>query len=142
VLEKIIDYIIIERFDYKATTMKPLYTLNSIDLLIRYGLNYAMGSHYFSIECRGEEGFSVTCRNNENDFFRVVNTNNFVKVYLQPSADVQTEYEFCEIDNNIYSLKDAFDSWIRMLYEKQNRAIFQKQNPASMDPKEKIKSVQ
>ena len=109
----------------KQSNMKPLYTLNSIDLLVKYALNYAMGTHNFSIECRAEQGFKVTYQKNDTWFFHVINTNSIVIVYISPAVDVQTEFNFSEIDNNIYSLKDSFDTWIRALYELQRSSQHQ-----------------
>ena len=98
--------------------MKPLYTLQSIELLIRYGLNYAMGPNDFSINCRAAEGFTVTFMNGENDYYQVVNTTDKVKVYVQPVIHSETEFTFDTIDNNIYAFKKSFDEWIRILHSK------------------------
>ena len=99
--------------------MKPLYTLQSIELLIRYGLNYAMGSNDFAVNCRAAEGFTVTFMNEEMDFFQVVNTFDKVKVYIQPDINVEKEFSFETIDNNIYAFKKSFDEWIRTIHMKQ-----------------------
>lgn len=101
------------------SNMKPLYTLQSIELLIRYGLNYSMGPNDFSVNCRAAEGFTVTFMNDDKDFFQVVNTFDKVKVYIQPNIEAETEYTFEKIDNNIYAFKKSFDEWIRTLHLKQ-----------------------
>jgi hypothetical protein len=103
--------------------MKPLYTLQSIELLIRYGLNYAMGPNDFTINCRAAEGFTVTYMNDDRDYFQVINTAENVRVYIQPSIDVQKEFSFDTIDNNIYAFKKGFDEWVRALHLKQRRQL-------------------
>lgn len=104
--------------------MKPLYTLQSIELLIRYGLNFAMGANDFSINCRAAEGFTVTYMNDDGDYFRVVNTTDKVRVYVQPEVEITREFSFSEIDNNIYAFKRSFDEWIRALHLKQRKTVF------------------
>ena len=103
------------------STMKPLYTLQSIELLIRYGLNYAMGPNDFSINCRAAEGFTVTFMNDEQDYFQVVNTADNVKVYVKPDIAIEKEFSFETIDNNIYAFKKSFDEWIRAVHLNQRR---------------------
>jgi hypothetical protein len=95
---------------------KPLYTLVSIQLLLRYALNYGMDTNDFSINCRAGEGFTVTILNENKDFFQVINTVEKVLIYTQPNVECKKEYHFNLVNNNIYSLKHCFDQWIRAVY--------------------------
>lgn len=105
-----------------------MYTLQSIELLIRYALNYGMGTDDFIVECDVSSGFQVTFKNEDKDYFQVINTYTDVKLYLQPEPKIHglnilKEYSFETIDNNIYAFKGSFDSWIRELYQKEKMKV-------------------
>jgi hypothetical protein len=104
--------------------IKPMYSLQAIDLLLRNALNYGMSNELFNVECNASSGFRVTFQNKEKDYYEVVNTNSYVMIHSQPLFETaKLVLQFSEVNNNIYSFKPSFDNWLRTLYMIQKRKI-------------------
>ena len=104
--------------------IKPMYSLQSISLLLRYALNYGMGCNQFSVECNASAGFKIKFLNEAMDYYEAINTTDKVLINTKPVIDLTKGIlKFSEVNNNIYSFKPTFDDWIRTLYMIQKRKL-------------------
>lgn len=87
-------------------------------------LNYGFGEQAFNVDCRAEQGFTITYREKPDNNFQVVNTTGKVFVYLHAGREkMNFEFGFNECGSSIYIFKNAFHSWLQALKDEERGLI-------------------
>jgi hypothetical protein len=96
---------------------KPLYTLNSLRPLIKTARKFGFTSSSFSIECRAQEGFTISFKDGREDFFQVINTFQNAIIFFNLGNDKEENliYPFEQVDHSLRLFKEVFERWLIQL---------------------------
>jgi hypothetical protein len=96
---------------------KPLYTLSSLRPLINTAKKFGFTSSSFTIECRAQEGFTISLKDGNEDFFQVINTFQNAIIFFNLGNDKEENliYPFEQIDHSLRLFKEIFERWLLQL---------------------------
>lgn len=96
---------------------KPLYTLNSLRPLIKAARKFGFSTTSFSIECRAQEGFTISLKDGGEDFFQVINTFQNAIIFFSLGKDKEENliFPFEQIDRSLMPFRMAFERWLQQI---------------------------
>ena len=108
----------------KKDQYRSMYTLYSIAVLLKCGLNHRIYEEHLSIECNCESGFRITHKESHSSF-HVINTPDKILICYN---NMKKEMTYEEENNNIFSFQETFEDWLSTLIVENNKYDYGRKN--------------